>query len=261
MRALDIGATGMLAQQMNVEVISNNIANMSTTGFKRQRAEFHDLLYNNVQRPGAASSDAGTIVPSGIQMGSGVKAAGVYRINEQGPTQITDNELDLAIQGSGYFSVEMPDGNIAYTRAGSFQLNQDGQIVTLKGFPLQPGLNVPPETVDLTVNESGEVLAKIEGQEALVNVGQIDMTTFANDAGLEALGDNLFLPTEASGDPQIGVPNTPGFGGILQGALESSNVDIVSEITRMITAQRAYEMNSKVIRTADEMMNTMNQMR
>ncbi len=261
MRALDIGATGMMAQQLNVEVISNNIANLGTTGYKRQRAEFHDLLYNTISRPGATSSDANTILPAGVQIGSGVTAAGVYRINEQGPMQITENELDIAIQGQGYFAVQMPDNTIAYTRTGSFQLNADGEIVTLKGFPLQPGLNVPPETVDLTINDSGEVLAKIEGQEALVNVGQIDMNTFANPAGLEALGDNLFLPTPASGDAQVGVPDTPGFGSILQGALESSNVDIVSEITRMITAQRAYEMNSKIIRTADEMMNTVNQLR
>ncbi len=261
MRALNIGATGMLAQQLKVEVISNNIANLNTTGFKRQRAEFQDLLYNNVVRPGSTSSDVGTVVPSGIQLGAGVRAAGVYRISDQGAFQITDNQLDLAIQGEGYFTVQRPDGDVAYTRAGSFQLNDQGEVVTLEGYVLNPGINVPQDAVDITINRSGEVLVKIEGQEEFVNVGQIETAIFANDAGLQALGGNLFLPTPASGDPQIGLPDTPGHGSMLQGALEGSNVNIVSEITDLITAQRAYEMNSRVIRTSDEMMNAVNQMR
>ncbi|HEV7369202.1 flagellar basal-body rod protein FlgG [Arenibaculum sp.] len=261
MRSLAIGATGMLAQQLNVEVISNNIANMATTGFKRQRAEFQDLLYQNQRRVGSTSSDAGTIVPSGIQVGVGVKAAAVYRIHEQGNLQVTDNPLDLAINGHGYFQVELPDGNTAYTRAGSFQMNAEGTIVTPDGYTVLPGLVIPAEATAITVNASGEVLVKIDGQQEPQNVGQIQIATFANVAGLEAVGDNLLRDTPASGDAVVGNPGGPGFGSLRQGSLETSNVNIVSEITNLITAQRAYEMNSKVIRTTDDMMNTVSQMR
>lgn len=260
MRSLSIGATGMLAQQLNVEVISNNIANMTTTGFKRQRAEFQDLLYQNLRRVGSTSSDAGTVVPSGVQIGAGVKAAAVYRINEQGNIQVTDNPLDVAISGSGFFQIELPDGETAYTRAGSFQLNAEGTVVTADGYTVVPGIVVPEDAIDVTVNPSGEVLAKIDGQAEPVNVGQIELATFANPTGLEAVGDNLLLETPASGGPVVGVPGAAGFGRLLQGALETSNVNIVSEITNLITAQRAYEMNSKVIQTTDEMMTSVSQM-
>jgi len=261
MRSLSIGATGMLAQQLNVEVISNNIANMTTTGFKRQRAEFQDLLYQNIRRVGSTSSDAGTVVPTGVQIGAGVRAAAVYRINEQGNVQVTDNPLDLAIRGRGYLQVQLPTGETAYTRAGSLQLNADGQIVTSDGFLLEPQITVPQETVSITVNASGEVLASIDGQAQPQNLGQIQLALFANEAGLEALGDNLFRSTPASGDAQVGNPGEPGYGRILQGSLETSNVNMVAEVTNLITAQRAYEMNSKVIRSADEMMNSVSQLR
>lgn len=261
MRSLSIGATGMLAQQTNVEVISNNIANMSTTGFKRQRAEFQDLLYQNVVRPGSTSSEVGTIVPSGIQLGAGVKTSAVYRINEQGNLTITDNQLDLAISGLGFFQIELQNGETAYTRAGAFQLNAEGTIVTAEGYPVQPQIQVPGGSSSINVNESGQVFAKLPGEPEPQLVGQLELTNFPNPAGLEAIGDNLMLQTPASGDPVPGTPGSDSLGKITQGALEMSNVNIVAEITNLITAQRSYEMNSKVIRASDEMMNTVNQLR
>jgi flagellar basal-body rod protein FlgG len=261
MKALYIASSGMAAQERNVEVISNNIANMTTTGYKRQRAEFQDLLYQNQRRVGSTSSDAGTIVPSGIQIGAGVKAAAVYRINEQGNVQVTDNSLDLATNGPGYFQITLPDGNTAYTRAGSFQLSADGTVVTADGYTVQPGIVVPNDAVDITVNPSGEVLIKLDGQIEPQNVGQIQLAIFPNESGLEAIGSNLLLATPASGDAVVGNPTAAGYGKLVQGAVETSNVNIVSEITSLITAQRAYEMNSKVIKTADEMMNSASQLR
>jgi flagellar basal-body rod protein FlgG len=258
---LDIGATGMQAQQLNVDTISNNIANMTTTGYKRQRAEFQDLLYQTKVRPGATSSDNGATIPSGIQQGLGVKAGAVYRINEQGALQQTGNKLDIAVKGEGYFQVTLPTGETAYTRDGSFQMDQNGQMVTPKGLVLQPGITIPTDAIDVTINSSGQVLAKIQGQLALSNVGQVQLAIFANDAGLEALGDNLFTETEASGSGVVGNPGQPGYGELEQGFLESSNVNIVQEITALIQAQRAYEMNSKVIQTGDEMLTTISQMR
>lgn len=261
MRSLDIGATGMLAQQMNVDIISNNIANMTTTGYKRQRVDFKDLIYQNIERPGTQSSDTGTIVPSGLQLGLGVKVGSVYRINEQGPLQITENPLDLAITGDGFFQIQMPDGETAYTRSGIFQINENGEIVTTQGFLIEPSIVVPDDAIDISVNESGEVLAAIDGQVALTNLGQIQTATFVNPAGLEAIGNNLFLETEASGTPATGTPGTDNFGEVHAGAVENSNVNVVEEITQLITAQRAYEMNSNVIRTSDEMMQTTSQLR
>lgn len=261
MRALSIASTGMLAQQMNVEVISNNIANMNTTGYKRQRAEFQDLLYQNVKRAGTMSATTGTIVPTGIQIGVGVKTGAVYRITEQGNLNSTGNTYDLAINGEGYFRIEMPDGTDAYTRAGSFQLSPTGLIVNPDGYIVQPGIAVPPEAVSVTINAQGEVLVKLSDQIEPQNVGQIEITTFQNAAGLEAIGDNLLRETPSSGAPTVGVPGDPGVGSILQGYLETSNVNAVSEITSLITAQRAYEMNSKVISAADEMLSVTSQLR
>lgn len=261
MRSLSIGATGMLAQQTNVEVISNNIANLNTTGFKRQRTEFQDLLYQNARRVGSASSDAGTIVPSGIQLGVGVRVASTYRIHSQGTLINTDNKLDVAINGRGYFPILQPSGTIAYTRAGSFSLNADGAIVTMDGFTVQPGITIPPDAVDIMINSSGQVSVKQDGQQTPSIVGQFELITFPNDPGLQAIGNNLYLETAASGSPVSGTPASTGFGSIEQGSIESSNVNIVSEITNMITAQRAYEMNSKVIKTSDDMMGTLTQMR
>ena len=261
MKALSIAATGMLAQQLNVEVISNNIANMNTTAYKRQRAEFQDLLYQNIERAGAASSDAGTVVPTGIQIGVGVRAAGVYRVTSQGELVNSDTPLDLAINGKGYFRVQLPSGEDDYTRAGSFQLSPTGEIVNSEGYPISPGITIPQEAIDISINPNGEVLVKIEGQLEPQNVGQFEVVTFPNNAGLQALGDNLLAETPASGAATIGAPNTPGYGAIVQGYLERSNVNSVAEITQLIAAQRAYEMNSKVISTADEMLSVTSNLR
>ncbi len=261
MSALDVGATGMMAQQRNVEVISNNLANMNTTGFKRRRTEFQDLIYQNLRRVGSTSSDNGDVVPSGVQLGLGVKMAAVYRIHAQGNLTATENAFDLAIQGAGFFQVELPDGQTAYTRDGTFQLNADGDIVTHDGYRVQPGITIPEDAVDVTINESGEVLAKIEGQVNLRNVGQFDMAAFPNEAGLEAIGGNLFIETPASGAATVSNPLQPGFGGLQQGFLETSNVNPVEEITNLISAQRAYEMNSKVIQAADDMLATASNIR
>jgi flagellar basal-body rod protein FlgG len=261
MRSLNIGATGMLAQQLNVEVISNNIANMNTTGFKRHRAEFQDLLYQNLRRVGSASSDAGTIVPTGVQLGLGVKSAAIYRMSGQGNIMQTENPLDLAINGRGFLMVELPTGETAYTRAGSLQLSPDGDIVTADGYIVQPGITVPSDAVAISVNESGEVYVDLDGQVAPVRVGQLELANFANEAGLDAIGQNLLLETAASGTASVATPGSAGFGRIVQGALETSNVNVVSEITSLITAQRAYEMNSKVIESSDEMMRTVTQLR
>ncbi len=261
MKSLSIASTGMLAQQTNVDVIANNIANMNTTGFKRQRPEFQDLLYQNLRRIGSESSESGTIVPSGVQVGVGVKNASVYRITQQGNLVSTSNSLDLAIQGNGFFRIQMPNGDEAYTRAGAFQLSPQGQIVTLDGFVVGPGVNIPAGATDISINANGGVQVKLSGQVIPANVGQIELVNFANAAGLEAIGDNLLLETPASGRATSGTPGGIGFGTLQQGFLETSNVDAVTEITNMIAAQRAYELNSKVITTSDEMMKAINQLR
>ncbi|MGH7021939.1 MAG: flagellar basal-body rod protein FlgG [Brevundimonas sp.] len=254
MRALRTATSGMLAQQLNVEVISNNIANMNTVGFKRQRAEFQDLLYQNVERMGSQSSTQGTVVPTGIQIGAGVKAGSVYRITEQGSPTRTGNPYDLAIDGKGYFQITMPSGEIAYTRAGNFAVNGEGQLVTEDGYAVEPAITIPQDAIDVSISKSGQVQVTTQGQTAPQTVGQLELATFFNEAGLEAIGDNLLLETAASGAATIGAPNEPGYGHLLQGYTEASNVDAVSEITNLIVAQRAYEMNSKVITTADEML-------
>ncbi len=261
MQSLSIAATGMMAQQLNVEVISNNIANMSTSGFKRQRAEFQDLLYQNLRRVGTNSSDSGTIVPSGVQIGLGVKTGAVYRIMTQGDMNNTGNKLDLAIQGRGYFRIELPSGEDAYTRAGNFQLSDEGQIVTSDGYTVQPGITVPPEATDITISKDGQVQATIPGQTAPQIVGQLELSNFQNEGGLDPMGDNLFLETAASGSPDTGNPGATGFGTLQQGFLETSNVNAVTEISDLITAQRAYEMNAKVITASDEMMSVASNLR
>jgi len=261
MRSLNIGATGMLAQQLNVEVISHNIANMNTTAYQRRRAEFQDLLYQNQRRVGSTSSDTGTVVPVGVQVGLGVKTAAVYRITEAGNLTLTENPFDIAINGQGYFQIELPSGDTAYTRAGSFQLSPDGTIVTADGYTVQPGITIPANAIDVAINASGEVLVTLDGQTAQQNVGQLEIARFPNQAGLLAIGDNLFLESPASGAAATAAPGTAGFGVVQQGFLETSNVNVVEEITNLITAQRAYEMNSKVIETSDQMMGTMSNLR
>lgn len=262
MRSLNIGATGMLAQQTNVDVISNNIANMNTTAYSKRRAEFNDLLYQNIVRPGAASTAGQTIVPSGIQLGTGVKTAAIYRITDGNALTNTGNSLDLAIKGRGYFQIELPEGKgIAYTRDGAFQKNGDGVIVTHDGYIVQPEITIPDDATEVYINNSGEVWVKQDGETDEVNVGQLELATFVNEAGLEAMGQNLLLETQASGAPIVDNPDVEGFGSILQGYLETSNVNPVSEITELVSAQRAYEMNSKIIQTSDQMLNTITQLR
>jgi len=261
MKALSTAATGMLAQQLNIDVIANNIANMNTTGFKRQRAEFQDLLYQNIERVGANSSDAGTVVPSGIQIGVGVRTAGVYRISDQGALQNTGNQFDVAINGKGYFRIQLPDGQDAYTRAGSFQIDPQGQIVTPQGYPVQPAITIPQGSIDVSINEQGEVSYKQDGTAAPQVAGTMDLSIFANEIGLEAIGSNMFLESQASGPANTSTPGQIGFGTVFQGFLENSNVNAVGEITSMISAQRAYELNSKVIQTSDEMLQAANNLR
>ena len=261
MKSLSIAATGMLAQQLNVEVISNNIANMNTTGFKRQRAEFQDLLYQNLERMGAQTSDSGTVLPTGIQIGAGVKAGSVYRIGDQGNVVSTGNKYDVAIQGKGWFRVQLPSGGDAFTRAGAFAISPQGQIVTTDGYVVQPGITIPSNATDVTISKTGQVQATVAGQTAPQIVGQLELSTFANEAGLEAQGDNLYVETAASGSPTSGNPGATGFGTLLQGFLETSNVNAVAEITALITAQRAYEMNAKVITASDEMLQATSNLR
>ncbi|CAO3382402.1 flagellar basal-body rod protein FlgG [Azospirillum brasilense] len=261
MRVLSIASTGMMAQQLNVEVISNNIANINTTAFKRGRAEFQDLMYQSERRQGSQSTDAGTIIPTGIEVGLGVRPGAVNRINTTGNLTSTGNELDLAIEGRGYFNIRMPAGETAYTRAGGFKLSPEGTIVTSDGHPVLPEVTVPQGTREIAVNASGEVQAFVDGQTRPRVLGQLVMTVFVNESGLEAMGDNLFRATPASGEPQDGTGGQAGFGTIRQKYLESSNVNVVQEITELISAQRAYEMNAKVVEAGDQMASTLSNMR
>lgn len=254
MQALRTAATGMAAQQLNVDVISNNIANMNTIGYKRQRAEFQDLLYQTLEMAGAQSSDQGNVVPTGVQVGAGVKAGSVYRVTAQGALTRTDNPYDVAIDGRGFFQVTLPTGETAYTRAGNFAINDQGQLVTEDGYLIEPAITIPQDANKIAISKSGEVQAIRSGQTQPEVLGQLELATFVNEAGLSLIGDNLMKQTAASGEPTVAAPGADGVGGLLQGYTESSNVDAVSEITALIVAQRAYEMNSKVISAADEML-------
>jgi flagellar basal-body rod protein FlgG len=255
MRALTIAATGMNAQQTNLEVIANNIANINTTAFKRARAEFTDLLYQ-AERLQGVPNRGDSSVPEGAQLGLGVRLAAIRNLHVQGELTSTGNKLDLALEGRGWFQVVGPDGETLYTRSGAFNTDGAGQLVTLDGYTLDPTITVPDDAVDIIVNDAGQVYAQIDGQTALQELGQLSLANFANDTGLEPLGSNLYRETDASGAPITGVPGDPGFGKIHQGYLEASNVDAVKEITELISAQRAYEMNSKVIQAADDMAGT-----
>jgi flagellar basal-body rod protein FlgG len=256
MRALHTAATGMMAQELNVQVISNNIANMRTTGYKRQRAEFQDLLYEHVRRIGTQTSDQGNILPVGVDLGSGVKTAGTPRVMTQGSLSPTGKDFDVAIRGEGFFKIQMPDGTYSYTRDGSFEMDAQGRIVTSQGNVVQPGITIPQNASAISINQQGQVSVTLPGQTTPQVLGQFTLSRFVNKAGLQANGDNLFTETPASGTPQDGVPNVDGVGNILQGNLEQANVEAVTEISDLIAAQRAYEMNAKVITATDQMLSS-----
>ncbi len=258
-KALWTSASGMAAQQTNLDVVSNNIANVNTTGFKQSRANFEDLIYQNIKDPGVVSAD-GNRVPSGIQVGLGVRVSDVSKIFSQGSLKKTERDLDVAIEGPGFFKIELPNGGEAYTRAGNFSIDEEGYIVTSEGYKLQPNIQITsPETlVSISISPNGKVNAVRNegGNQTVEELGDIKLYRFINPSGLKAMGQNLFLQTEASGESVEGDPNTDGFGRLLQGFLESSNVNIVEEMVNLIVAQRAYEMNSKGITTSDEMLRT-----
>ena len=251
MKALAIAATGMNAQQTNLEVIANNIANINTTGFKRARAEFSDLLYQTERAAGVPNRANQAVVPEGAIIGLGVKTAAVRNLHLQGGLTSTGNSFDLALIGRGWFQIEAADGSTLYTRAGAFNTNAEGQLVTLDGYTVVPGINVPQDATEVTVSKSGQVYATVGGEQQ--ELGQITLANFVNEAGLEPLGENLYRETAASGAANVGAPDEAGFAYIQQNYLEASNVDPVKEITDLISAQRAYEMNSKIIQAADEM--------
>ena len=259
MRSLDIAATGMQAQQLYVDVTSQNLANINTTAYKLQRPEFEDLLYQNQRAAGSKSSDNGTLVPTGIQIGLGVKLAAIDRNTSQGTLTQTSAPLDMAIQGRGFFQITLPSGQLAYTRAGGFQVAADGSMVTSDGFQLTPTISIPQNATSISIDQSGEVSATIPGQTTPQVLGQLQIVNFINEAGLQATGNNLYTETAASGAPVIGTPGLDAFGTILQGFLESSNVNPVTELTNLIKAQRVYEMNSKVVTKTDEMLQSLNQ--
>lgn len=252
-----IAKTGLDAQQTRMSVISNNLANVNTTGFKRGRAVFQDLLYQNVRQAGAQSSQD-TQLPSGLSLGTGVRTVATEKLFTQGNVVQTSNSLDLAIEGRGFFQILLPDGTLAYTRDGSFQLDNNGQMVTSTGYVLQPGITLPANVLSVNVGEDGVVSVTTQGASAPTQVGTLQLTDFINPAGLQAIGQNLFLETAASGSPQTGTPGLTGLGRLVQGSLETSNVNTVEELVNMIETQRAYEMNSKAISTADQMLQYVN---
>jgi flagellar basal-body rod protein FlgG len=260
MRALYTAATGMAAQELNVQVISNNIANLRTTGFKKQRASFQDLIYDHVRRVGAQASDQGTMLPVGVDIGGGVKTVGTPRLMSQGTLSPTGNDLDIAIRGEGFFKIQVPDGTFAYTRDGSFMMDAQGRVVTAQGNPVQPTITIPQNSSQITINTQGQVTVIVPGSNTPTLVGQIGLTRFINKAGLNPIGDNLFTDTAASGTPQDGVANTDGFGDMQQGNLEQANVEVVTEISDLIAAQRAYEMNAKIVSAADQMLQSTSNM-
>lgn len=254
MRSLYTAATGMMAQEKNVEVISNNIANMRTTGYKRQRVQFQDLMYEDMKRMGTSSSDAGTQIPTGIQIGSGVKLSATPRIHTQGTLSSTEKTYDVAIRGEGYIRVTTPDGKTAYTRDGSMELDSSGRLVTAEGYLIADGITVPDNATSVSISQTGAVQALVPGQQDPQSLGQIQLARFINNTGLEPIGDNLYLETAASGTAQLGNPQSEGFGNLLQGYLEEANVNAVTDISELIAAQRAYEMNARVIKGSDEML-------
>ena len=258
-RSLFIAKTGLEAQQTNLDVISNNLANVSTSGFKRSRAVFEDLLYQNIRQPGAHSSQQNNL-PSGLQIGTGVRTVATERIHTQGNPQLTGNTKDVMVNGSGFFPVLLPDGTQAYTRDGSFQTDQNGQLVTSSGFVIQPAITIPANAESITVGRDGTVSVKLAGTVAPTQIGALQLATFINPAGLESRGENLYVETGASGNPNLNVPGTNGAGILMQGYVESSNVNVVEEMVNMIQTQRAYEINSKAITTSDQMLQKLSQL-
>jgi len=257
MRALWTAATGMQAQQLTLDVVSNNLANVQTAGFKRSRVDFQDLVYETLQAPGASSAQ-GQEIPSGFQVGHGSRAVSTQRLFIKGDLQQTGNTLDLAIEGDGFFQVQQPNGETAYTRAGTFKKDSQGRLVTSDGFPVLPEITLPQNATSVTVGVDGTVSVTIAGQTQPQTVGTMQLALFTNPSGLEGLGRNLFVNTQASGDATLGTPGTDGLGTLLQGFVESSNVNVVEEMVGLIVSQRAYEINSKAIQTADQMMQTAN---
>ena len=251
--SLWVGKTGLDAQQTRLTAIANNLANVSTTGFKRNRIIFEDLLYQNVRQVGAQATQD-TQLPSGLLLGTGVRVTASVKLHSQGNLVQTENPLDLAIQGRGYFQILRPDGSIGYTRDGSFQVDSDGQVVTASGDPIEPAITIPSDAVSITVGSDGTVSVLTAGSTTPTTVGNVELADFINPAGLEAIGENLFLESAASGAPTTGTPGLDGLGSLVQGAVESSNVNAVEELVNMIETQRAYEMNSKVISTTDQML-------
>ncbi len=256
-QALWVAKTGLDAQQTRLSVISNNLANTSTTAYKKSRAVFEDLLYQNIRQVGGATSE-NTLMPSGMHLGTGTRVIATEKIHTQGNLVVSDNALDVAIDGKGYFPITMPDGSTAYTRDGSFKLDNQGQLVTSSGYTLQPGLTIPTDTRNISIGSDGTVSISLQGTTAPVTIGNIQTVNFVNPAGLEPIGQNLYVPSAASGDATAGTPGLTGLGTLQQGAIETSNVNIVEEMVSMIETQRAYEMNSKVVATADGMMQYLN---
>jgi flagellar basal-body rod protein FlgG len=256
MQALSISASGMMAQQHRTEVVANNLANMNTFGYQKRRVEFNDLIYKHTPREDSSRSRAGQIVPGGVHSGMGVKLASVYRVNEPGAHKQTGGIFDVAIKGDGFFQIQLPNGEIGYTRDGAFQKSETGALVTHDGFLVQPGIVVPPNTREVMISADGSVQAKVAGAEVPVNVGNIQLALFPNPGGLSAFGNNLFLATDSSGAATISNPGANGAGGIMQGFVESSNVNAIEEVANLIRAERAYQMNSKVMSTADQMLST-----
>ena len=259
-RSLWTAASGMQAQTTNIDVISNNLSNVNTAGFKRSRAEFQDLLYETMRPPGVNSA-GGNQVPTGIQIGHGTRTAATQKIFIQGDFQHTENDLDMAIEGQGFFQIVQPNGDIAYSRAGNFKIDSEGRIVTADGYLMEPEITIPTDTIAVSISTDGTVSVMQPGQTAATDIGNIELARFVNPAGLNSIGRNLYVQSDASGDPITGTPGEEGYGTLAQGYLEMSNVSVVDEMVNMITAQRAYEINSKAIQTADEMLQQANNLK
>ena len=257
MKSLWSAATGMQAQNLNIDVIANNLANVNTSGFKKSRADFQDLLYETMKLPGASSSDA-TQIPTGIQVGHGTRPAATQKLFTQGDFQFTQNPLDMAIEGGGFFQILQPNGELAYSRAGTFKLDSEGRIVTSDGFTMEPEISIPDDVISINIGTDGTISVLQPGSTEAVEIGSIELAQFINPTGLMNIGRNLYMPTTSSGDATIGTPGEDGLGTIAQGYVEMSNVNVVDEMVSMITAQRAYEINSKAIQTSDEMLQMAN---